>query len=279
MEFIIKNIYSNYGLKKISKNTRKFIETLSNKKGGTFNISSESSVSNIETNNENYNIINYANNNFLVYSQKVKNIEIVTIGWKNRNILCMIVEINYTTNESHILLFDKYRKCGRNGLYPTTNEIRKMMDFIIDYSNKRKIKKITLVDQTSLLCENNGIKYSANLSDYYLLKKMNSYYGYNYGFTLQNIQDFEYFTNDIDIIKKTKIFNIDWKTIDKYIKDKKEYDKFKKFLLEQDKNILITKFFENMKNNFCEILPELIKSIFKILNLSTLRGKVFEKIL
>ena len=104
--------------------------------------------------------------------------------------------------------------------YPTSDDINKMVSFCIEFAKKRGMKFITLEDRASFICKNNnGQTYTVKLSDYYLLKKYNSYYGHKFGFDLENKMNQHIFLEDVKKLRKTKIKDVDWKKIMKHIEN------------------------------------------------------------
>jgi len=93
-----------------------------------------------------------------------------------------------------------------------------MVSFCIEFAKKREMKCITLEDRASLMCKKNGQTYTAKLSDYYLLKKYNSYYGHKFGFILENKMNQQIFLEDVKKLRKTKIKDVDWEKIRNILK-------------------------------------------------------------
>jgi hypothetical protein len=152
-----------------------------------------------------------------------------------------------------------------------------MVSFCIEFSKKSGMKCITLEDRASLICKKNGKTYTAKLSDDYLLKKYNSYYGHKFGFILENKMNQLIFLEDVKKLRKTKIKDVDWEKIRKHIENDDEYGEWSELLRKMSKNILLKTLFEKMGDKFCSIIDLLIINIMKELNITTLRGQIFIK--
>jgi len=255
-----------------------FIHKINNKWNNT-NVSSVNSYNNnYQLENRKFTELNYDNNNFIVYSDEgVKNHKI-TIGFKE-NIVCVVFLLDIINKEAHLQLLDKFRKCKKNNQYPTSDDIKSMVKFCINFAKNKKMKSITLEDRASLICEKNGNRYSSCLSDYYFLKKYNSYYGFHFRFVLENLIERNIFSQDKNKLEKLKIKDIHWNNIFDKIKNDEEWEKWYYFFSKINKNLLLKQLFIKMGNNFCSLINPLIIYLLKELNISTLKGKLFIKYL
>lgn len=247
-----------------------------------WNNSSMTSLSNInelsDINNKEFSVLNYNNDEFIVYSSKNEKNQKITIGYKE-NVVCVVFLLDLLNLCAHLQLLDKFRKCKKDNKYPTSDDINKMVSFCIEFAKKRGMKYITLEDRTSLICKKNGQTYSAKLSDYYLLKKYNSYYGHKFGFILENKMNQQIFLEDVKKLRKTKIKDVDWEKIRKYIENDDEYGEWLDLFRKIDKYISLNALFEKMEDNYFSIMDLLIINIMKDLNITTLRGQIFIKYL
>lgn len=255
-----------------------YIYNLENK----WNNSSTSSISNIneisDINNKEFSVLNYNDDEVIIYSSKNEKNQKITIGYKE-NVVCVVFLLDLLNLCAHLQLLDKFRKCKKDNKYPTSEDINKMVSFCIEFAKKRGMKCITLEDRASLICKKNGQTYSAKLSDYYLLKKYNSYYGHKFGFILENKMNRRIFLEDVKKLRKTKIKDVDWKKIMKHIENDDEYGEWSDLLKKINKNRLLKTLLENMGDKFCSIMDLLIINIMKELNITTLRGQIFIKYL
>lgn len=247
-----------------------------------YNNSSMSSLSNIneisDINNKEFSVLNYNNDEFIVYSSKNEKNQKITIGYKE-NVVCVVFLLDLLNLCAHLQLLDKFRKCKKDNKYPTSDDINKMVSFCIEFAKKREMKCITLEDRASLMCKKNGQTYTAKLSDYYLLKKYNSYYGHKFGFILENKMNQLIFLEDVKKLRKTKIKDVDWEKIRKYIENDDEYGEWLDLFRKIDKDISLNSLFEKMEDNYFSIMDLLIINIMKDLNITTLRGQIFIKLL
>lgn len=241
-----------------------------------WNNSSISSISNIneinDINNKEFSVLNYNDDEFIVYSSKNEKNQKITIGYKE-NVVCVVFLLDFLNLCAHLQLLDKFRK------YPISDDINKMVSFCIEFAKKRGMKCITLEDRASLICKKNGQTYTAKLSDYYLLKKYNSYYGHKFGFVLENKMNQRIFLEDVQKLRKTKIKDVNWEKIMKHIENDDEYGELSDLLKKINKNRLLKTLLENMGDKFCSIMDLLIINIMKELNITTLRGQIFIKYL
>jgi hypothetical protein len=239
-----------------------------------WNNSSISSLSNInelsDIENNKFTMLNYNNDEFIVYSSQNNKNQKITIGY-SQNVVCVVFLLDFLNKCGHLQLLDKFTK------NQTSEDINKMVLFCIDFAKKRGMKCITLEDRASLICKKNGQKYTAKLSDYYLLKKYNSYYGHKFGFILENKTDQRIFLEDVNKLRSTKIKDIDWEKIIIKIQNDNEFKKWSKLFNKIDKNNLLNTLFEEMEDKFFSILDLLIINVMKQLNISTLRGQIFIK--
>lgn len=237
-----------------------------------WNNSSTSRISNIneisDINNQEFSVLN----EFIVYSSKNEKNQKIIIGYKE-NVVCVVFLLDFLNLCAHLQLLDKFRK------YPTSEDINKMVSFCIEFAKKREMKCITLEDRASLICKKNGQTYTAKLSDYYLLKKYNSYYGHKFGFILENKMNQHIFLEDVKKLRKTKIKDVDWEKIMKHIENDDEYGEWLDLFRKINKNRLLKTLFEKMGDKFCSIMDLLIINIMKELNITTLRGQIFIKLL
>lgn len=241
-----------------------------------WNNSSTSRISNIneisDINNREFSVLNYNDDEVIIYSSKNEKNQKITIGYKE-NVVCVVFLLDLRNLCAHLQLLNKLRK------YPTSEDINKMVSFCIEFAKKREMKCITLEDRASLICKKNGQTYTAKLSDYYLLKKYNSYYGHKFGFVLENKMNRRIFLEDVQKLRKTKIKDVDWKKIMKHIENDDEYPEWLDLLRKINKNRLLKTLLENMGDKFCSIMDLLIINIMKELNITTLRGQIFIKLL
>jgi len=247
------------------------------KKWNNSSISSLSNINNLsDIENNKFTMLNYNNDEFIVYSSQNNKNQKITIGY-SQNVVCVVFLLDFLNKCAHLQLLDKFRKCKKDNKYPSSEDINKMVLFCIEFAKKKGMKCITLEDRASLICKKNGQKYTAKLSDYYLLKKYNSYYGHKFGFILENKTNQRIFLEDVNKLRSTRIKDIDWEKIIGKIQDNDEFKKWSKLFNKIDKNNLLNTLFEEMEDKFCSILDLLIINIMKQLNISTLRGQIFIK--
>lgn len=237
-----------------------------------WNNSSMSSLSNInelsDINNKEFSILD----EFIVYSSKNEKNQKITIGYKE-NVVYVVFLLDSVNLCAHLQLFNRFRT------YPISKDINKMVSVCIEFGKKRGMKYITLEDQSFLICKKNGQAYTSKLSDYYLLKKYNSYYGHKFGFILENKMNQQIFLEDVNKLRETKIKDVDWEKIRKYIENDDEYGEWLYLFRKIDKDISLNALFEKMEDNYFSIMDLLIINIMKDLNITTLRGQIFIKYL
>ena len=237
-----------------------------------WNNSSMSSLSNInelsDINNKEFSILD----EFIVYSSKNEKNQKITIGYKE-NVVYVVFLLDSVNLCAHLQLFNRFRK------YPISKDINKIVSVCIELGKKRGMKYITLEDQSFLICKKNGQSYTSKLSDYYLLKKYNSYYGHKFGFILENKMNQQIFLEDVNKLRETKIKDVDWEKIRKYIEYDDEYGEWLDLFRKIDKDISLNSLFEKMEDNYFSIMDLLIINIMKDLNITTLRGQIFIKLL
>jgi hypothetical protein len=231
-----------------------------------------SSLSNInelsDINNKEFSILD----EFIVYSSKNEKNQKITIGYKE-NVVYVVFLLDSVNLCAHLQLFNRFRK------YPISKDINKIVSVCIELGKKRGMKYITLEDQSFLICKKNGQSYTSKLSDYYLLKKYNSYYGHKFGFILENKMNQQIFLEDVNKLRETKIKDVDWEKIRKYIEYDDEYGEWLDLFRKIDKDISLNSLFEKMEDNYFSIMDLLIINIMKDLNITTLRGQIFIKLL
>jgi len=132
------------------------------KKWNNSSISSLSNINNLsDIENNKFTILG----EFIVYSSQNNKNQKITIGY-SQNVVCVVFLLDFLNKCAHLQLLDKFTK------HPSSEDINKMVLFCIEFSKKKGMKCITLEDRASLICKKNGQKYTAKLSDYYLLKKL-----------------------------------------------------------------------------------------------------------
>jgi uncharacterized protein YpuA (DUF1002 family) len=87
------------------------------------------------------------------------------------------------------------------------------------------------------------------------------------------------FLEDVKKLRKTKIKDVDWEKIRKYIENDDEYGEWSDLLRKMSKNRLLKTLLEKMGDNYFSIMDLLIINIMKDLNITTLRGQIFIKYL
>jgi len=87
------------------------------------------------------------------------------------------------------------------------------------------------------------------------------------------------FLEDVKKLRKTKIKDVDWEKIRKHIENDDEYVEWSDLLKKINKNRLLKTLLEKMGDKFCSIMDLLIINIMKDLNITTLRGQIFIKLL
>ena len=108
------------------------------KKWNNSSISSLSNINNLsDIENNKFTILNYNNDEFIVYSSQNNKNQKITIGY-SQNVVCVVFLLDFLNKCAHLQLLDKFRKCKKDHKYPSSEDINKMVLFCIEFAKKKE---------------------------------------------------------------------------------------------------------------------------------------------